>query len=340
VAAGARAEWRRVPLGGRAWRGFSTGFSLPYRAAAVETVSAAGDSLRAVLGSGSYLYQLPQAVGTEFFLRPGRDALPPAPPVLVSDSFLAETDTEVGQVVPLALSGGSQDVRIVGSFHRFPTLAPDVPAVVADLATYLDVSFAPDGDVVQPSQWWLGADADERSIANRLHSAPFRSIGVVSRGERERALLEDPVPLGVIGALALGVVVAAAFAAVGFAASAMATARQRMLEFAVLRSLGLRTRQLTGWVGLESAVVVVLSLLVGTALGLAVSWLVLPYVALGTAVDPPVPPVRTRVPWLTVLWLELGVVGILGAIVAVQVRLVRGLRLAPALRSGEEALKP
>jgi hypothetical protein len=259
--------------------------------------------------------------------------------MLVSDSFLAATGAEVGQVIQLALASGTQPVRIAGSFHRFPTLDPATPAVVADLPTYAAVSFAAHGEVVRPSQWWLQAGLD-RDVAAQLRAPPFRSLGVVSRSERERALLEDPVPLGVIGALALGFVVAAAFAAVGFAASAAAAARSRALEFAVLRSLGLRTSQLSGWISLESGLVVVLSLLGGTALGLLVSWLVLPYVALGTSGAPPVPPVLVSVPWRTVLLLELVLLGALFAVASVLVGRIRALRPAPVLRSGEGTVAP
>jgi predicted lysophospholipase L1 biosynthesis ABC-type transport system permease subunit len=163
---------------------------------------------------------------------------------------------------------------------------------------------------------------------------------VNSRSERERALLEDPIPLGVIGALALGFVVAAIFAAVGFAASAAAAARARRFEFAVLRSLGLRTRQLSGWISIENGLVVALSLLGGTVLGLVVAWLVLPYVALGTSGEPPVPPVVVSVPWGLVLLLELALLGSLVLVAAFQVVRIRGLRPAPVLRSGEGVVAP
>src|SRR5581483_5417575 len=205
---------------------------------------------------------------------------------------------------------------------------------------YLDLSFADDNRVVAPSEWWLAAGGDATTLAHRLRAAPFRRIEVVSRAERAHVLLEDAVPLGVIGALALGFAAAAAFAAVGFAASATAASRQRTLEFAVLRSLGLRTRQLSGWVGLESALVVVFSLLGGTALGLLVSWLVLPFVALGASGATPVPPVRLAIPWTTILWLELALLATLAVIGAAQLRLVRGLRLAPTLRGAEGAVAP
>jgi ABC-type antimicrobial peptide transport system permease subunit len=113
-----------------------------------------------------------------------------------------------------------------------------------------------------------------------------------------------------------------------------------MVEFAVLRSLGLRTGQLSGWISLESGLVVVLSLLGGTALGLLVSWLVLPYVALGTSGAAPVPPVLVSVPWKTVFLLQLALLGALVVISTVQVVRVRALRLAPVLRSGEGTLAP
>lgn len=340
VASGSGRRWQRVSLAHRRWHASAAGIESPYERPRLVAVSTHEGSVRAAISTGSYLYAGFEALpSTEIALRPGRDSLPSAPALLASDSFLAATGAEVGQDMPLALARGTQAFRIVGSFRRFPTLDPGTPSVLVDLPTYAAVSFAAQGDVVQPSQWWLKAGAD-REVAAQLRAPPFSSIGVVSRSERERALLEDPVPLGVIGALALGFAVAAAFAAVGFAASAAAAARARMLEFAVLRSLGLRTSQLSGWISLESGLVVGLSLLGGTALGLLVSWLVLPYVALGTSGAAPVPPALVSVPWELVLLLELALLGALVAVAAVQVLRIRSLRPAPVLRSGEGTVAP
>lgn len=341
VASGSEEQWQRVSLADRRWRASVTGIESPYESPRLEAVSAGHGSVRAAFSTGSYLYSFGggDPITTQVALRPGRESLPSAPPMLASDSFLVATGAEVGQVMPLALARGTQTFRIAGSFRRFPTLDPATPGVVVDLPTYAAVSFAAHGDVVRPSHWWLKTGAD-RDVAAQVRAPPFRSLGVVSRTERARALLEDPVPLGVIGALALGFAVAAAFAAVGFAASAAAAASARMLEFAVLRSLGLRTSQLSGWISLESGLVVGLSLLGGTALGLLVSWLVLPYVALGTSGAAPVPPALVTVPWRLVLLLELALLGALVAVAAVQVLRIRALRPAPVLRSGEGTVAP
>ncbi len=330
---GATGPWRSVQLGG-GWYGFAPRFKGPYVDPGVRTVSTAGGTLHADVTTGSSWDPFGSSPGAQFFLRPGRDTLPAAPSVLASDAFLAATSSIVDETIPVAFSTGTRQVRIVGSFRRFPSLDPATPALVADLPTYLALSFADQQAVLQPSEWWLDAP-DDRSVAERLRAAPFRSIDVVSRTETEDALLDDPVALGVIGALALGFVVAAIFAAAGFAASAAAEARSRMVELAVLRSLGLRRQQLTGLIGLESSLVVASSLLGGAVLGLAVSWLVLPYVGLGASGATPVPPVRLVVPWRTVLLLELALLGVLVGIAAVQVEVVRRLRLAPVLRGGE-----
>jgi hypothetical protein len=90
----------------------------------------------------------------------------------------------------------------------------------------------------------------------------------------------------------------------------------------------------------QSALVVALSLLAGTALGLLVARLVLPYAALGASGEAPAPPVRVAVPWPTVIWLELALLGALVLIAGVQVAFVRRLLPAPILRSGEGAVPP
>jgi hypothetical protein len=334
---GENSGWRLVPLG-RSWRVEVVGYKAPYVAPRVVGLSTSAGSLRLDVATGSTWEGSVTRPSAQFFLRPGPDTLP-TPAVLASDAFLSATESRVGEVVPLALSTGTQPVRIVDSFHRFPTLDPAMPAVLMDLPTYLAAVFAAQHAVPQAAEWWL-REPDEQAVAERLRAAPFRSITVVARSEREQALLNDPVALGVIGALALGFAVAAVFAAAGFAASVAAATRSRLVELAVLRSLGLRRSELTSLVGLETALVVLASLVGGAVLGLVVSWLVLPEVGLGASGESPVPPVRLVVPWTTVLALEGVLLAALAAIAAVQVELVRRLRLAPTLRVAEGAPAP
>lgn len=339
--AGADDGWRRLDLGvPDGWRGESSGLRAAYRAPWLGRVRLAGDGMTLPLSTGQAGQNGSSAPNADFYLRPGLDSLPRVLPVLASASFLRAANASVGQTLKLSLTKDDLVVHVVGAFREFPTLDPGAPAVVADLPSYLDRTFRDTTSVVVPGAWWLAAPRGGPALARRLLAPPWSAISAISAAERQRALLDDPVALGVVGALALGFVVAAAFAALGFAVSVAASARSRTLEFAVLRALGLRTGQLSGWILLEHVLTVALALAGGTALGLVVSWLVLPYVALGAGGSPPVPAVRVVVPWTTILWLELGVVATLAAVAAVQVRLVRRVRPAPVLRRAEGAVAP
>jgi FtsX-like permease family protein len=331
TSSGQSSPWQRVSLAAP-WRATAVPFQGPYEASRVDAVSSHADSVRALLGSGSTTgFAGPSQSSPAFVLRPGHDAVPALLPVLASDATLQTVHARVGQVIHLALSNGAQAVRIVGSFHEFPTLDPDTPAVVADFQTYTALLFASQRTVVPPPSWWLRTDGGATLLAE-LRAPSLHTVSVVSRAEQQRVLLDDPIPLGVIGALALAFVVAAGFGVLGFAAAAAAAVRSRTLEFAVLRALGLRTSQLARWIGLESAVVAVLSLLSGTLLGLLVAWAVLPELDYGGSVALAV---RIVVPWTSLGWLVLGLLVSLTVIAAVQIRLVRRLRVAPILRSSE-----
>jgi ABC-type antimicrobial peptide transport system permease subunit len=151
----------------------------------------------------------------------------------------------------------------------------------------------------------------------------------------EDRLTRDPVALGISGALSLGFVAAAVFAVVGFAVSAAVSTAERTTEFAVLRSLGLSGRQLSGWLALEGGLTAAFALLAGVLLGALVAWLVLPFVSLAGEGDRPFPEVVVDVPWQTVALLAGVLAAVLLVVLAVQLLLLRRLALGSALRTGE-----
>ena len=148
-------------------------------------------------------------------------------------------------------------------------------------------------------------------------------------------LTRDPVALGISGALSLGFVAAAVFAVVGFAVSAAVSTSERTTEFAVLRSLGLSSRQLSAWLALEGGITVLLALVGGVLLGGLVAWLVLPFVSLAGEGGRPFPEVVVELPWEAVALLAGGMLVVLALVVGAQLLLLKRLALAPALRAGE-----
>lgn len=224
---------------------------------------------------------------------------------VVNQAFLRETSAQLGDQVSLELEGGSRAVRIVGALRSFPATEPSRPLAIVDLASLGLLRYQAAHATRTPTEWWLTAD-DSAAAAAVAPSAvgPFARATVVSRLDRIASLSADPLALGIIGALALGFVVAGLFAVIGLAASAAVSARQRRGEFALLRALGLSGGQLSGWLWLENASLVVVSLLAGTALGLVIGWVVLPSITVTQQATTPFPPVIVQTPWATILILE------------------------------------
>jgi FtsX-like permease family len=276
----------------------------------------------------------PSRGSVTFTATPGRNAPIRSVPAIATDGFLADTGTDVGARVPLGPQGPV--LAVAGSAKGFPTLPTAVGGVVVDLPTYTTAEWLTDGTILEPIEWWLDVNGSAAPVAARLAAPPFSSDAVVDRAARARALSTDPVALGISGALYIGFAAAAIFAVIGFAVSSAISAAERKTEFAVLRSVGLSRGQLSGALALEGALTVCLALAAGTVLGVLLAWFVLPYVSLSGEGGRPFPDVIVHFPWRTAALLEGALLLALALVVAVEIRVLARVRLAPALRAGED----
>ena len=251
---------------------------------------------------------------------------------MVNRALLEGTSLAVGDVWA---STGQNGSWITAAVDSFPTTDAQQPLVIGDLATLELMRFAVGRQINLPSEWWLQAeDGQSDAVAATVLGAPLTAISADTLDERTRVLSADPVALGIIGALSVGFVVAALFAVIGLAISAAVSARQRRTEFALLRALGLSGRELSGWLWLENTAVVTVSLAAGTAMGLVIGWVVLPFVTVTQAGENPFPPVLLEVPWGAIALLELLAIGALGITVVLLSRVLRRFGIGSALRMG------
>jgi hypothetical protein len=339
-AAGGDGVWAAVPTGvARGWRvtgslygGAPAPVAATMRGDLLEVSTGVGglDTLRGVdqFGRGLLLAFVPSDV---------RAVLEREVPVIASQPLLEATALDVGEELSVTLGGSRRTVRLIDAIRAFPTVDPDSPTLVMDLQTLSLMRFAGSGAVDPPEEWWFAADpTDLVGTAARLRDPAIGSSVVLGAESRTRSLAAEPVALGVIGVLSIGVVAAALFAVVGFVASAAVAARERVTEFALLRALGLSSGQLSGWLSLENATLAIISLVAGTALGLLVAWVALPFVTVTQDASAPYPPVEVSVPWPTIIALEAVGIIALGIAVIGLAGLLRRVGLATALRSGED----
>jgi len=125
------------------------------------------------------------------------------------------------------------------------------------------------------------------------------------------------------------------FAAIAFLVAATVSVRERVNEFAVLRALGLSAQQLASWLAMENAFLLAFGLLTGSAIGLALGWLVLPFASFTSDGSAAVPTPEVVIPWSAIAPLY-AVTGLLFlASVAVVRQQLPSVRISDVLRGSE-----
>jgi len=257
-------------------------------------------------------------------------------PVVASAAFLDATGAAVGEDLAGKIAGIGVTLRIVGSVASFPTVDPAKPFLIVDGETRDLQRLDTTGYVLAASEAWLSVDPAKASeVASTLAGPAFGGPEVIGRAALAVALATDPVPLGVIGVLGLGSLAAMAFAAIGFIVSASISTNERRGEFALLRALGLSNGQLSLWLALENTFLLVIGIVLGSALGLLLSWLVLPFVTVTGTGEAAVPSPVIVIPWgaIVPIW-ALAAVLLLVTVVAVR-RQLPSSAIGGVIRAGE-----
>ena len=266
-------------------------------------------------------------------------ALPTGPtaiPAIADSQLLDATGAREGDTVLASRDGFESPVRIVGTAADFPTLDPTVPFLVVDRAALELVDYSTWGLVDTPHEWWLSVEPGrDAEVATTLSGGLYSVASLVSRAQLQSTMLVDPIALGVIGALGLGSIAAIALAMIGFLVTVTFMARERIGELALLRALGASTRGLVGMLAVEEVLLLAYGLIAGTALGLLLAWLAIPFTSVTSTGAAAVPPPAIVVPWDAILPVALPAAVILALGAVVLVRAAAGEAIAPALRGRE-----
>lgn len=330
--------WEEVPieLHASAWEvGYSTDSEL-FTVPSVSLVQGSSvDSVQLLLNPGNGPEgSTPISAAVHYSLRPKGTNLPDLLPIIVTTPLLEATGSEVGDELPLSSLGTGE---IVGAIDGFPTHEPDAGVILADLPTIQMMTYEVGGIIQQVDERWISVDdGGTTRVSAELRLAPYESFRVADRVGRANALKSDPIALGTIGSLSLGFVAAALFAAIGFTVSATVSARERVTEFALIRAIGLSPNELGFWLTFELGALVFTSLALGTLIGVLLSALALPLISITQGGASAFPDVIVVYPWSAVVWLEVGVVVVLGAIVATLAVLLTRVGIGPVLRLGDE----
>jgi hypothetical protein len=256
---------------------------------------------------------------------------------LVTPDLLKATDTAVGSDLTLSVQGRTLPINVAGVIGALPGTPAGQDGVLVDADTFAADRLLTAGQVDEVNEWWIATAGHDPTAASAvLRANPNLADSVVDRLGLRRAMRDDPLGSGLQGALFLGFLAALALAAIGFAVNAAVSARERLTEFALMRALGISSRQVFGLLGVEQAFLVGLGVIGGLLLGVAVAGLVVPHIVLTAQATTVEPPVIMTIPWTPILILAGAVVALLGLIVAMLATSLRRGGLGATLRIGED----
>ncbi|HEV2235345.1 MAG TPA: FtsX-like permease family protein [Ktedonobacterales bacterium] len=216
---------------------------------------------------------------------------------VVSQSFAASQHLAVGDRFVLNFAGAANPrvfLLVGGVVRDFPTLYPArQPSgfVVVDAG---DALLAAAGPAALPgrTEYWLreAATPGAHAALTRALAANAGALDIaqtLTRRDAEAAIAGNPIHAGIRGLLLVGALIAAGLAVLGTLAQSVLAARQRAVQFAVLRTVGMGARQLARLLLAEQVMIYLFGLIGGTVLGLVMATATLPFLQFGdTSNDP------------------------------------------------------
>jgi len=254
--------------------------------------------------------------------------------VLIPSGFAEKQQLKEGDVITIAVSGQPIEFVVVGIVPYWPSEYPDqAPFFIANLDYIFDQS------PLMPYEIWLKVKPDAK-LAPMIEALKQQHIELASnpRDVRNELLAQSKHPSrgGVFGILSLGFAVSVFISLFGYALYWFFHLSGRVVQFGVLRAMGLKRRQLTGMLLLEQAFTALLSIALGIGIGKLISYLFLPFLQTDSGAAAQTPPfhvvflARDQYPLY-------GTVAVMMAIgTALLLLHIRRLRVHQAVKLGEE----
>jgi putative ABC transport system permease protein len=209
--------------------------------------------------------------------------------VIIPDNFAKKYALKEGDLLSITLQQQPIEFIVVGILPYWPSQYPEqTPFFITNLEYIYDQ--AP----IIPYEVWLKMNPDAK-LKPIVDSLLAKNIELVSIKDVRNELIiqkKHPARGGVFGILSLGFLVSVAVSLVGYLLYWFFNLSSRVVQFGVLRAMGLSRKQLTGMLLLEQSFTAGLSIALGIGIGKLTSYLFLPFLQTSENVKTQVPPFR------------------------------------------------
>ena len=253
--------------------------------------------------------------------------------VLVSRSFVEETGLQVGDDLFVFVEGISRPIRfsISGVLDYFPTLYPEDGHFFVGNLDHISRTLGN-----RPYNVWmrLESDANAANILESLRARGFIITAATDSRWETAVWRTDPQRAALFGILSLGFVVATVISGLAFLLHTLFALRLRILQFGLLRAIGLSTAQITAVVVFEKLFLVLLAAVGGTLIGALTAALFVPLLQIGAAVHGSTPPFIVAPAWGQAAKIYLAFAVMAAVTLAIVVGQLRQLRIYEAIKLG------
>jgi len=253
--------------------------------------------------------------------------------VVVSQKFADENLLQPGDTISLVIQQNRLEFVIVGTVPYWPTQYPDqTPFFIVNL------DYIYDQIPMIPYEVWLKME-DGALLAPIIEGLQQNNIQISSIKDVRRELVTEarhPSRGGVFGILSLGFLISVIISLIGYLLYWFYNLSSRVVQFGVLRAMGLSRRQLTGMLLLEQVFTAGLSIVLGLGIGRLASHLYLPFLQTSENVQQQVPPFRVIFDAKDDIAIYIVVCIMLTIGAAMLFMHIRRLRVHQAVKLGEE----
>ncbi len=200
-------------------------------------------------------------------------------PAVVSVALAARSGLGAGDTFQGSLGGVGATFRIAALIDRFPGMGTVSGFFIAPRDA-VAVAF-PLRDHATTVAYIRGPAELDDALREQLQ-AHLGEVRIVSRAERYAVLHDAPLVSAVTSGFGGALAIALVYSALAMAAGLTLALGARRPQLALLRTLGLKRRQMMGLILLEQAPMVIVALLGGIGLGLGISGLLSPGLGLGS----------------------------------------------------------
>ncbi len=260
--------------------------------------------------------------------------------LLVERRTLLQSGLRVGDQMQVRINAAGQQaespMKIVGMFDYFPTWYAEQEENKPLLIGNLEYIFEQIGGE-QPYEVWVktAPDVQYGKLIDDLRTVEISVFDYYASTENIAKELQRPERQGLFGVLSVGFLASALLTVLGFLLYALFSFRRRFIELGTLRAIGLSSMQLTIFLVCELAFLILLGLGAGTAIGVFISQVFIPYLQIGTGPAANIPPYSVEIAWFAIsrLYMLFGVLFLVAF--AVLIVLLMRMKVFQAIKLGE-----